>query len=155
MNNGGEGHRRPAPMRCGLGAGWHDRSVRLCPATDGSSARCSKQHTLSGSDVSALRPGQSHGQRTRDESIRSVFRRSRSAKASLGQWGNRATQRQNSAIIVADVRRFAHVINTDGVLSTYTFKNRLHLAGRPQMAGQHTTTENSTPGSLRNKLGAF
>jgi hypothetical protein len=35
------------------------------------------------------------------------------------------------------------------------FKNRLHLAGRPQMAGQHTTTENSTLGSLRNKLGAF
>jgi hypothetical protein len=29
---------------------------------------------------------------------------------------NRARQRQNSAIIVADVRRFAHVINTDGVL---------------------------------------
>jgi hypothetical protein len=29
---------------------------------------------------------------------------------------NRATQRRNSAIIVADVRRFAHVINTDGVL---------------------------------------
>jgi hypothetical protein len=32
---------------------------------------------------------------------------------------NRARQRQNSAIIVADVRRFAHVINTDGVLGTY------------------------------------
>ena len=31
---------------------------------------------------------------------------------------NRARQRQNSAIIVADARRFAHVINTDGVLST-------------------------------------
>ena len=89
VNNGGEGHRRPAPMRCGLGAGWHDGSVRLCPATDESSARCSKQHTSSGSDVSALRPGQSHGQRTRDESIRSVFRRSRSAKASLGQWACR------------------------------------------------------------------
>jgi hypothetical protein len=35
------------------------------------------------------------------------------------------------------------------------FKNRLHLAGRPQMAGRHTTKENSTPGSLRNKLEAF
>jgi hypothetical protein len=33
---------------------------------------------------------------------------------------NRATQRQNSAIIVADVRRFAHVINSDGVLGTHT-----------------------------------
>jgi hypothetical protein len=33
---------------------------------------------------------------------------------------NRATQRQNSAIIVADVRRFAHVINTDGVFATHT-----------------------------------
>jgi hypothetical protein len=33
---------------------------------------------------------------------------------------NRARQRQNSAIIVADVRRFAHVINTDGVLGTHT-----------------------------------
>ena len=32
---------------------------------------------------------------------------------------NRARQRQNSAIIVADVRRFAHVINTNGVLGTY------------------------------------
>ena len=32
---------------------------------------------------------------------------------------NRARQRQNSAIIVADVRRFAHVINTDGVLGTH------------------------------------
>ena len=33
---------------------------------------------------------------------------------------NRARQRQNSAIIVADVRRFAHVINRDGVLGTHT-----------------------------------
>jgi hypothetical protein len=33
---------------------------------------------------------------------------------------SRATQRQNSAIIVADVRRFAHVINTDGVFGTRT-----------------------------------
>ena len=30
--------------------------------------------------------------------------------------------RQNSAIIVADVRRFAHVIDTDGVLGTHTAK---------------------------------
>jgi hypothetical protein len=35
---------------------------------------------------------------------------------------NRATQRRNSAIIVADVRRFAHVINTDGVLGTHNRK---------------------------------
>jgi hypothetical protein len=58
---------------------------RLCQETDESSARYSTQHTSSGSGVSALRPGQSHGQRTRDESIRSIFRQSRSAKASLGQ----------------------------------------------------------------------
>jgi hypothetical protein len=30
-----------------------------------------------------------------------------------------ATQRQNSAIIVADVRRFAHESNTDGILGTH------------------------------------
>ena len=84
-NNGGEGPRRPAPMRCGLRAGWHDGLERLCQETDEFSTRCSRQHTSSGSGASALRPGQSHGQRTRDESIRSAFRRSRSAKASLGQ----------------------------------------------------------------------
>ena len=33
---------------------------------------------------------------------------------------NRAKQRQYSAIIVAGVRRFAHVINRDGVLGTHT-----------------------------------
>jgi hypothetical protein len=32
---------------------------------------------------------------------------------------NKARKRQNRAIIVADVRRFAHVINTDGVLGTH------------------------------------
>jgi len=85
-NNGGEGPRRPAPMRCGLRAGWHDGLERLCcQETDEFSTRCSRQHTSLGSGASALRPGQSHGQRTRDESIRSAFRRSRSAKASLRQ----------------------------------------------------------------------
>jgi hypothetical protein len=53
--------------------------------TDESSTRCSKQHTSSKSGASALRPGQSHGQRTRDESFRSIFL----AKASLGQWACR------------------------------------------------------------------
>ena len=32
---------------------------------------------------------------------------------------NRARKRQNRAIIATDVRRFAHVINTDGVLGTH------------------------------------
>jgi hypothetical protein len=32
---------------------------------------------------------------------------------------NRARKRQNRATIAADVRRFAHVINTDGVLGTH------------------------------------
>jgi hypothetical protein len=32
---------------------------------------------------------------------------------------NRARKRQNRAIIAADVRRFGHVINTDGVLGTH------------------------------------
>jgi hypothetical protein len=32
---------------------------------------------------------------------------------------NRARKRQNRAIIAADVRRFAHVINTDRVLGTH------------------------------------
>ena len=62
-----------------------DGLERLCQETDEFSTRCSRQHTSSGSGASALRPGQSHGQRTRDESIRSAFRRSRSAMASLGQ----------------------------------------------------------------------
>ena len=56
-NNDGEGHRRPASMRCGLGAGWRGASVRLCQETDESSIHCSKQHTSSGSGVSALHPG--------------------------------------------------------------------------------------------------
>ena len=37
-----------------------------------------------------------------------------------------ARQTQNTAIIVADVRRIAHVINTDGVLGTHSA-----LAPRP------------------------
>jgi hypothetical protein len=31
-----------------------------------------------------------------------------------------ARKRQNRAIITADVRRFGHLINTDGVLGTHT-----------------------------------
>ena len=38
--------------------------------------------------VSALRPGRRYGRHTRDELIRSIFRRSRSAKTSLGQWAS-------------------------------------------------------------------
>ena len=41
---------------------------------------------------------------------------------------NRARKRQNRATIVADVRRFAHVINTDGVLGTH---RRLENLGSP------------------------
>jgi hypothetical protein len=33
---------------------------------------------------------------------------------------NRARQRQKRAIIAAEVKRFAHVINTNGVLGTHT-----------------------------------
>jgi hypothetical protein len=32
---------------------------------------------------------------------------------------NKARKRQNGAIIAADVRRFGHVINTDGVFGTH------------------------------------
>ena len=39
-NNGGEDPRRPAPMRCGLRAGWHDGLERLCQETDEFSTRC-------------------------------------------------------------------------------------------------------------------
>jgi hypothetical protein len=42
----------------------------------------------------------------------------------LNDEANRARKRQNRAIIVADVRRFAHVINTDGVLGTHRWRNR-------------------------------
>ena len=47
---------------------------------------------------------------------------------------NRASQRQNSAIIVADVRRFAHVINTDGVLGTYK-ASKSHFFNRHRSPG--------------------
>jgi hypothetical protein len=33
-NNGDEVRREPAPMRCGLRAGWRDGSERLCQVTD-------------------------------------------------------------------------------------------------------------------------
>jgi hypothetical protein len=51
-----------------------------------SSTRCNRRNTSSESGVSALRPRQPHGRRTRVGSILSAFRRSRSAKASLGRW---------------------------------------------------------------------
>ena len=85
-NNGGEGPRRPAPMRCGLRAGWHDGLERLCQETDEFSTRCSRQHTSSGSGASALRPGQSHGQRTRDDRSDQPFGE---AVLPWRAWGNR------------------------------------------------------------------
>src|SRR5207249_10822400 len=62
-------------------SGWRDGSERLCQETDESSTHYNKRHTSSASGVSALRPRQPHGRRTRVGSIRSIFRRSRSAKA--------------------------------------------------------------------------
>src|SRR3981189_2290708 len=85
-NNGDEVRRGQAQIRCDLRAGWRDGSERLCQETDESSTRCKKRHTSPESGVSALRPRQPHGRRTRVGSIRSVFRRSRSAKASPGRW---------------------------------------------------------------------
>jgi hypothetical protein len=84
-SNGDEVRRGPTQMRCGLRTGWRDGSERLCQETDESSTRYNKRHTSSGSRVSALRPRRQYGRHTRVGSIRSVFRRSRSAKASLGQ----------------------------------------------------------------------
>jgi hypothetical protein len=84
-NNGDEVRRGPEPMRCGLRAGSRDRSERLCQETDESSARYNRRHISSGREVSALRPRRQYGRHTPDGSIRSIFRRSRSAKASLGQ----------------------------------------------------------------------
>jgi hypothetical protein len=44
----------------------------------------------------------------------------RSVFAKRNGEANRARKRQNRATIAADVRRFAHVITTDGVLATHT-----------------------------------
>jgi hypothetical protein len=44
----------------------------------------------------------------------------RSVFAKRNGEANRARKRQNRATIAADVRRFAHVIHTDGVLGTHT-----------------------------------
>jgi hypothetical protein len=88
-NNGDEVRPGPEPMRCGLRAGWRDGSERLCQETDESSARYNTRHISSGREVSALRPRRQYGRHTRGGSIRSIFRRSRSAKASLGQWACR------------------------------------------------------------------
>ena len=88
-SNGDEVRRGPTQMRCGLRVGWRDGSEHLCQETDESSTRYNKRHTSSGSGVSALRPRRQYGRHTRDESIRSIFPRSRSAKASLGQWACR------------------------------------------------------------------
>src|ERR1700704_6208901 len=88
-NNDDEVRRGQALMRCGLRAEWLDGSERLCQETDESSTHYNKRHTWSESGVSALRPRRQYGRQTRDGSIRSIFRRSRSAKASLGQWACR------------------------------------------------------------------
>src|SRR4030081_2376288 len=76
-------------MRCDPRAGWRDGSERLCQEIDESSTRYNRRHISPESGVSALRPRQPHGRRTRVGSIRSVFRRSRSAKASQGRWACR------------------------------------------------------------------
>ena len=55
-------------------------------------------------------------------SERSVSASSR--RFDLNGEANRARQRQNSAIIVADVRRFGHVINTDGILGPHSPSRR-------------------------------
>src|SRR3979409_384330 len=88
-NNDDEVRRGQAQLRCSLRAGWRDGSERLCQETDESSTRYNKRHTSSGSGVNALHPRRQYGRHTRDESIRSIFPRSRSAKASLGQWACR------------------------------------------------------------------
>src|SRR3954463_45780 len=54
-------------------AGWRDGSEHLCQETDESSTRYNGRHTASESGVSALRPRQPHGRRTRVGSIRSAF----------------------------------------------------------------------------------
>jgi hypothetical protein len=41
---------------------------------------------------------------------------------------NRDKQRQNRAIIAAEVRRFGRVINTDGVLGTHTARSTARFA---------------------------
>src|SRR5436190_13802698 len=75
-NNDDEFRRGQAQLRCGLRAEWRDGSERLCQETDESSTHYNKRHTSSESGVSALRPRRQHGRHTRDESIRSIFRRS-------------------------------------------------------------------------------
>jgi hypothetical protein len=67
-------------------AGSRDGSERRCQESDEFSTRHNGRHTSSESGVSALRPRQPDGRRTRDESIRSTIRRRRSAKATLGLW---------------------------------------------------------------------
>src|SRR3981081_1568389 len=59
---------------------------RLCQEPDESSTHYNKRHTLSESGVSALRPRRQYGRHTRGGLIRSIFRRSRSAKARPGRW---------------------------------------------------------------------
>src|SRR5438034_10730392 len=64
-----------------------DRGILV--ETDESSTHYNRRHTSSEPGVSALRLRQPDGRRTHVGSIRSVFRRSRSAKASLGRWACR------------------------------------------------------------------
>ena len=51
----------------------------------------------------------------------------RSVFAKRNGEANRARKGQNRATIAADVRRFAHVITTDGVLATHTAWSRTLL----------------------------
>jgi len=53
-------------------------------------------------------------------SLRAGWRDGSDRLAKRNGEANRARKRQNRATIAADVRRFAHVINTDGVLGTHT-----------------------------------
>ena len=52
-NNGDEGRRGRAQLRCGPHAGWRDGPARPCQETDESSTRCNRRHTSSEFDVSA------------------------------------------------------------------------------------------------------
>jgi hypothetical protein len=54
---------------------------------------------------------------------------------------NRLRKKQSSAIISADVRRFGHVINKDGVLGTHRLTSRFCAMAEVKMAGLATTKQ--------------
>jgi hypothetical protein len=99
-------------------------------------------------------------------SERSVLCLKKSALRLSGET-NRARQRQNSAIIAAEVRRFAHVINTDGILGTPSGPQRQSDGARwwcPTMRGQKSRSSSwvstrvfrrSLPGFLSRTAGQF